>query len=143
MSDIFLPVEGKDVAIIVSVNGAPQLIVDEITGFNADGVYTRIETQPLGTPGIKIDDTLNGWEGSFELAEARPVIQDVMNVVHAAQRARLPVQINIREAIFYRNGSFRQYTYPDVKLQTSSRNRRGEARSTTVNWKTGKDRIAA
>ena len=142
-TDIDLPVTGRDVSIILLVNGEIEEIIDMVTSFNSDGVYDRVETKVVGTAETFIDDVLVGWEGSMELAESRVTPQEVMDLVHNFQRNRLPLLVNIREQINYRDGSQKQYTYPDVKLQTSTRNRRAEVRGTTLNFKTGKDRIAA
>ena len=141
MADIDLPVDGKDVVIMLMVNGAPVRIVDQITNFTMNDVYDRTEVKPLGTPDVLIDDTLIGHEGTIEVAVSRPTIDDFMNAVHANQRSRLPSSITIREQVRYRDGSVRTYQYLDVKLQKATTNVRAEARKITLNWKTGRARV--
>jgi len=141
VSDIDLPVEGRDVAVMVMVNGQIKRLVDQITNFTSNAVYDRMETKPLGTADVLIDDVAVGWEGTIETAVSRATVDDFMDEVHAAQRARVPMAVQIREQVRYRDGTVRTYLYPECKLQVATTNVRAEARKTTLNWKTGKNRI--
>ena len=142
MPDLDLPVSGKDTQILISVDGVLVNVVDKVTSFNSRAVYDEIETKGLGTTERYIDKVPTGWEGDIELAVSRRTIDEIIDTIHAAQRARVPVLINIRSTTTYRNLTSKSYTYPDCKLDFESRERRGEARTVTLGWKTGLDRIA-
>ncbi len=141
MADTDLPVEGRDTTILVMVNGVLQNVVDQITNFTSNCVYDRIETKPLGTTKTKIDDAPSGWEGTIELAVSRPTVDDFMDQLHTAQQTRVPMDVQIREQVRYRDGSVRTYLYREVKLQLATVNVRAEARKTTLNWKSGENRL--
>lgn len=141
MSDTDLPVEGRDVKLLILLNGALQRVVDQVTSFSANAAYDRVETKPLGTSDRKLDDVLTGWEGSVELSVSRPAVDDLMDQIHTAQRNRTALEVQLREQVLYRDGSRRTYLYREVKLQVATTNTRAEARKTTLNWASGTNRI--
>lgn len=143
MSDVNTPITGKDVRVVLTINGAVRQVQDQVTKFSAKPVYDEIVTKNLGVTGSKIDKVLTHWEGSIELAVERATLDELVDTVNAARRNRVPVVINITETISYRDGSSKRYTYPDIKADFESSASRGEAKTFTINWKSGQDRIAS
>ncbi len=143
MSDIDLPISGKDTQIRVVVDGALKLVQDQVTRFTSKATYDEIVTKNLGTSGSKIDKEFVGWEGSIELSVNASTLDSLMDVINAALIARVPVLLNIVDTTYYRDGSSKTYTYPDVKLEYDRNVSRGESTKATLGWKTGRNRIAA
>ena len=143
MADTDLSIEGKDVKLTITLDGIIKRIADQVTNFSSKPVYDRKEIKTLGTADTQIDDVLVAWEGDIELAVNRKTIDEMMDTIHAAQRARIPVVVNIREQVNYRDGSRKTYIYRDCKVQISRSFRRGEASSFSLNWKSGTDRQVA
>ena len=140
--DQTLPASGKDTQITLSIDGALVNVIDQVTSFSARAVYDDVEHKPLGTSEVYIDKEPTGWEGDLELAASRRTVDEFMDQVHAAARARVPTVVSIRETTHYRNGTSKTYVYPNVKIGIESRSRRSEARSITLSWRTGIDRYA-
>jgi hypothetical protein len=143
MADTDLAIEGKDVQITITLDGAIKRIADMVTGFSANPVYDRKEYKLLGTTDTTIDDLLVGWDGTINLAVARKTIDEMMDLIHAAERARGASVVNIREQVNYRDGSRKTYVYRNCKLQIQRSFKRGETSSFTLNWKSGTDRQVA
>lgn len=143
MADIDLPSTGKDTQLSITVNGVVIRVADKITGFTADEEKDEIQTKLLGQSGSQRDQEFTGWKGTFNLAENTAEIDEMMDTIRAAQIARVPIDITINDTTYYRDGTSKTYAYPDCKLSISKSKKRGEANSSTLNWMTGKDRIAA
>jgi len=142
MADTDLPISGKDTKLTLVVDGTLVDVVDKITNFSSRATYDTMETKGLGTTETHIDKVLVGWSGDLEIAVARKTIDELMDVIHAAQANRVPVVINIHDTTHYRNGTSKSYVYPDCKVEFEARKRRGESQTASLSWATGKDRVA-
>ena len=142
MADIDNPITGKDVRVQLFVDGALQQVQDNIIRFEETPVYDEIQTKHLGKSGSTIDKVFTHWEGSFEAANSRKEIEQIIDAVTAARIARVPVLVNIVRSNTYRDGTSKSHTYLDCKLEFSTTTARGESQSSTVSWKTGVDRIS-
>lgn len=142
-SDTQLPITGKDVRAELLVAGVPTKVADQVTNFSARRRTTRVETKPIGTSDVYIDQEPDGWEGELELAENRPGSEDFIDAVDAAQRNRLPMAIQIVSTKFYRDGSSKTHIYPDIKVDFESTSRRGQAGTIRYSWVMGVARLSA
>lgn len=140
-ADTQLPITGKDVRAELLVAGVPILIADQCTMFTARRRVAEIETKVIGTSDVLIDQEPEGWEGDIEIAENRQGSDDFIDAVDAAQRARLPLSIQIVSTKNYRNGSSKTHIYPDIKVGYENTSRRGQAGQTRFSWKMGVARI--
>ena len=143
MPDETLPVSGKDTKIVLLLGGVPVKINDQVTEFSVKPVYDEIETKHLGVSGRHLDKEFLGYEGSITCATNTSVLDDFIDTINAALIARTPVRIDIVDQINYRNGTSQQKTYPDCKVDWDSKNQRGQARTVTLAWKNGVNRIGA
>lgn len=141
MSDIDLPVTGKDIRLQLLVGGALVLVSDEVTEFEDSDENETIVTKPLGTSRRMVDKVHEGHSGTITLANARATIELLRDSINAARRNRVPVLVNVTRRIFYRDGSTIGHTYRDIKIDFSSSDSRGDTRTVTLNWETGEARI--
>lgn len=141
MSDQDLPTSGKDTRIQLMINGIPTVVVNQITNFSASRRVTEIETKPIGTSTVLIDQEPEGWDGTLELAQSTAAIDELIDAVDAAQRARIPNSIQIVDITNFRNGTSSAHMYPDIKIQYEKTVRRGQATAVRIPWKTGLARI--
>lgn len=141
-ADIDLPLSGKDVRMELLSLGVPLKVVTQVTNFTYRRRVTRIETKPIGTSVVYIDQEPDGWEGDIEFAEATPALESFIDAVDNAQRLRLPFAIQITDTKFYRDGRSKSFLYPDVKVEFESTNRRGQAGQIRIPWVMGVPRIA-
>lgn len=141
-SDTQLPITGKDVRAEILVAGVPIKVADQVTMFTARRKTTKVETKPMGTSTVYIDQEPEGWEGDIEIAENRAGSEDFIDAIDAAQRARLPMAVQIVSTKFYRDGSSKTHIYPDIKVDYENTNRRGQASQTRFAWVMGVARIS-
>jgi len=140
-TDTQLPITGKDVRAELLVGGVPIKVADQVVNFTARRRTTRVETKPIGTSTVYVDQEPDGWEGELELAENRPGSEEFIDAVDAAQRARLPLAIQIVSTKNYRDGSSVTHIYPDVKVDFENTNRRGQSSQIRYSWVMGVPRI--
>ena len=142
-SDTSLPVTGKDIRVQVIVNGDLKIVSDEVTEFEDSDENETITTKPLGTSRRLIDKIHEGHSGTITFKNARKTIEQIRDEVNLARKNRVPIEINVSRSIFYRDGSSIKHVYNDLKLDFSSTDSRGDARTVTMNWETGEPRIAS
>ena len=144
MSDLDLPSTGRDTKILISLDGVLKRIEDEVVAFTANPTWTEITTKPLGKPQVYIDIEPDGWEGTVEVAPSSHQLDELIDLVEAALRGRLPGLLVIQDTTYYRDLTSKTYAYPDVKFTAYERRvRRGEATTIQLTWKTGLGRLAA
>lgn len=141
MADQDLPVSGKDTRLQLLENGVPVAVTNQITNFNASRKVSQIETKPIGTSTVLIDQEPEGWEGTIELNPSTPSTSDLIDRIDAAQRARIPYSLQLVNTTNYRNGTSTSHMYPDVKVQYEESTQRGQANKIRVPWVTGLARI--
>lgn len=142
MSDIDNAATGKDTAIQILVDGALKAVQDKVTRFSARARYDVVRVKGIGRTGESIDRTLVGWGGELEIAAGRAEVDELMDVIHAAGLNRVPVSVQVADTTRYRDGSSKGYLYPGVTLELETRTQRGEARTHTLRWENGQDRVA-
>lgn len=142
MADQDLPISGKDTRLQFLVKGVPQAVTNQITSFTASRTVSEIMTKTIGSSTVFIDQEPEGWEGTFEVAAATVAIDDVMDAVDAAQRARLPNSLQLVDVTNYRNGTSNSWIYPDIKINYERTVRRTQATVIRITWKTGLARIS-
>lgn len=142
MSDLDLPVTRKDVSVSITVDGVLWRVVDMITSITEEAAYTDTEHKPLGTSKVYHDAQHEGWSGTIEFGVSRSTLDDMVDVIHQAQRNRVPTLINIKVQTKYRNGTSKTYLYPDCKLGFSRSASGDGAATVSMPWRTGNDRIA-
>ena len=140
-ADTDLPISGKDVRMELLVSGVPQAVADQVTSFTERRRVTQIDTKPIGTSVVYIDQEPDGWEGDIEYAESTPALETFIDAVEAAQRARLPFSIQITRTKHYRDARSKTHMYPDVKVNFESSTRRGQAGQIRMPWVSGVARI--
>lgn len=143
MADTDLSATGKDTSITFSINGAPIQVQDKIKNFNADPMISETMGKYLGRSGSSIGQEFDGWEGTFEVDASTAALDEGFDLVVTAIIARTPVVLLITDTTYYRDGTSKTYTYPDVKITVGKKVTRGENTSHPVKWKTGSNRIAA
>ena len=143
MADIDNPATGTDTAITVTQNGALVQIQDRCAGFTADLQVDEIVSKHLGQSGSNNDQEFVGWKGTIDVTLSTAELDEFIDTIVASMRARVPMRNDIIERTNYRDGTSKQYTYPDCKFTVGKRMKRGEATTATLNWVTGRDRIAA
>ena len=143
MADTDLSATGKDTSVTFSINGAPIQVQDKIKNFNADPMISEQMGKYLGRSGSSIGQEFDGWEGSFEVDSSTAALDEGFDLVVAAIVARTPVVLLITDTTYYRDGTSKTYTYPDVKITVGKKVVRGENTTHPVKWKTGSNRIAA
>ena len=143
MADTDLSATGKDTSITISINGTPVAIQDKIKNFNADPMITEIVSKHLGRSGSSVSQEFDGWEGSFEVDSSTGALDSAFDTIVAAIVTRTPVVLLITDTTYYRDGTSKTYTYPDVKITVGKKVTRGENTTHPVKWKTGSNRIAA
>lgn len=141
MADTSLAATGKDVSVQVLLNGAPVKVL-EVTSFSAESQQDEVEVKPLGTNERMIDHNPIGWSGTFEVSVSRKDLDEAMDLIRAAQAARLPSDVTLICTIRYRNGESKSYAYRNCKISTSTDASRGEAVTTSVTWTSGLERVA-
>lgn len=143
MPDENLEVTGKDVSLLLMVNGQIKQVQDRVTSFNSQPTYDEIQVKHLGRGGSSVGKEFVEWSGTLELVVSDATADEFIDEVNASLKLRVPMKIDITEVIRYRNGTSKVYTYPDVKCEFERSTTRGEANTVTINWKTGLDRIAS
>lgn len=143
MADTDLSATGKDTSITFSINGAPIQVQDKIKNFNAKPMITETVGKYLGRSGSSIGQEFDGWEGSFEVDQSTAAMDEGFDLVVAAIIARTPVVLLITDTTYFRDGTSKTYTYPDVKITVEKKVTRGENTTHSCTWKTGSNRIAA
>ncbi len=140
MPDTDLPITGKDVSLVLLLNGVPRSVTDQVTRFEAKPVYDEIQIKNLGRSGSQIDMPFSHWEGTIELAISNSAIDDMIDLITLARRNRIPLEINATEIIRYRDLTSAGYQYRDMKLAFDRKTVRGESNTITIAWKSGVDR---
>lgn len=140
-SDAELGLTGKDVAIELLIDGVPVGINGQVTSFSENPEYDIVERKHLGTNDRDIDHIPIGWSGDMEVTSKSGNVEDLIDAYNLARRNRVPVEILLHVAKFYRNGSSRRHTYRCVNLTFTTSVSRGDAMTHSVNWSSGVERI--
>ena len=136
-----LPSTGADATVELLVNGVPVSIVDDVQSFSANAQYQKIERRTLGSYGVKVKNLPDGWAGEIEVDRRNGALDAMVDAYNLAVRNRVPVVINISAAVNYNDGTSRRYTYADVVIDFSTMARRGEAMTSRLSWRSGKERV--
>lgn len=140
--DTSLPIEGKDVQLTVTVDGAVAAVLD-VDSFTVKAEEDMIESKPLGTADVWVDRVPTGWSGSLTVLYNMDGVDQLFDILETAQRTRVPAVVTLQENIRFRDLTTTSYTYSDVKLSGYNRNvKRGEAIKVELNWRSGLARIA-
>lgn len=143
MADTDLTITGKDVQILIMLNGVPVGIVDAVVMFTVQKVIDTIEQKHLGTTKVNVDTEHAGYKGELEISNRDGAIDTMLDAMEAAAELRVPYKFSIRSVARYRNGTARPYTYPDCKITDASMSAtRAEASTHRLSWRTGEKRIA-
>ncbi|MEQ1494494.1 MAG: hypothetical protein ABL912_01870 [Novosphingobium sp.] len=141
MGDANLAATGKDVTVELLLDGAPQKIIDQVVRFTSKAEYQSIETRHLGSNDVDIEREPDGWSGELEISRKSGQLDDFINFYNLQRRSRIPVLIIITELVKYRDGTSRQFVYPDVKVDFSTDHARGANTTTRIPWRCGVERI--
>lgn len=140
-SDAELGLTGKDVAVELLLNGAPIGIDGKVTQFSSRPEYDINERKHLGTNDRDIDHIPIGWAGDMEITAKSGAVEDLIDAYNLARRNRIPVEILLHVAKFYRNGTTRRHTYRCVNLSFDTSASRGNSVIHNITWTSGVERI--
>lgn len=143
MADTDLSATGKDTSITVTYNGAI-IGVYEVTRERARAIIDEVETKPVGTTMTHRDEIVVGWELELEIDVSRKDLDELMDIIIAASRARVPGLLSVTLKTKYRDLTSKTYTYLDCKASAYEvGGSRSEARKARLTVKSGQDRIAS
>lgn len=140
-ADAELGLTGKDVAIELLIDGVPVGINGQVTNFSENPEYDIVERKHLGTNDRDIDHIPTGWGGDMEVTSKSGNVEDLIDAYNLARRNRVPVEILLHVAKFYRNGTSRRHTYRCVNLTFNTSVSRGDAMTHSITWTSGVERI--
>lgn len=139
--DAELGLTGKDVAVELLINGVPVGITGQVSNFSERPEYDVNERKHLGTNDRDIDHIPIGWSGDMEVTSKSGNVEDLVDAYNQARRRRIPVEILLHVAKFYRDGSSRRHTYRCVNLTFDSSVARGNSLIHNITWTSGFERI--
>lgn len=143
MADSDLAATGKDTSVTVIYDGVV-IGVYEVTRERATPMIDEVKTAPIGTTMTQLDEIVTGWELSLDIAVSRKDLDELMDLIIAASRARIPGLLVLSVKTKYRDLSKKTYTYVDCKVSAYEvGGARAEARQGRLTAKTGQDRIAS
>lgn len=143
MADTDLAATGKDTTVAFNYDGATIKVL-EVTRERAMPMYDEVMTKPLGGTMTNIDEIVTGWELTIDVDVARKDLDEVVDLIIAASRARVPGILAVTVKTKYRDLTTKTYTYLDCKIASyNAGGGRGEARKSSLTLKTGMDRIAS
>ena len=143
MADTDLAATGKDTTVALSYDGAT-IAVYEVTRERATPAFDEVVTKPLGKTTRNIDEVVTGWELTLEVDVTRKDLDELMDLIIAASRARVPGLLAVTVKTKYRDLTSKTYTYLDCKVSAyNAGGARGEARKSSLTVKSGMDRIAS
>lgn len=140
-ADTLIPISGKDVRVELLLNGAPQNFTPQVVNFTEGPRYSEIETKPIGSSDVYIDQEADGWEGEIELAQNSAQVELFIDLYDFNVRNRIPQNVTITRSKFFRDGSSNLKTYSFVRLTPTSTSRRGSAGAVRFSWKSGVTRV--
>lgn len=141
--DAELGLTGKDVQVELLLNGNPVGINGQVANFSESPEYDVVTRKHLGTNNRDIDHIPIGWSGDMEITSKSGNVEDLIDAYNNARRNRIPVEIVIHVAKFYRDGSTRRHSYRCVQLNFSTSVSRGEAVTHSIQWTSGFERLTA
>lgn len=141
MADQDLTITGKDVSVEMVVDGVAMQLADKVVRFTEQARYQSQEVRHLGTSDVDIDKEPDGWEGELEISRKTGALDDFIDAYNFARANRVPVLIFITSTKRYRDGSTRTHTYIDCKVEFSTDNQRGQAVTSRMPWRSGRNRI--
>ena len=143
MSDLDLPIQGKDCTVILTYDGAPIKVV-ELVEVTVEQMVSKTETKPLGTTTTQIDTQPVGWRIRMRINSARKDFSEFIDLITSGELLRVPGLAGITVKKRFRNLEQKSHTYLDVKRTAyQERHRREEASTEEVTFETGLNRIAA
>ena len=140
-ADIDIPISGKDVQMELLQNGAPQKFLGQVVNFTETVRLSEIETKPIGSSDVYIDQEFDGWEGEIELAQNSKQVEELIDLYVFNVRNRIPQNVTITRTKFFRDGTSNLRTYSFIRLNYSSTSRRGSAGAIRMSWKSGVTRV--
>lgn len=141
MADQDLTITGKDVSVEMLVDAVPMKLADKVVRFTERAVYQRVESRHLGTSDVDIDTEPDGWEGEIEISRKTSALDDFVDAYNLARANRVPVLILITSTKRYRDGTSKTHTYLDCKIEFSTDAQRGQAVTSRMPWRSGKQRV--
>lgn len=141
MADPTLALTGDGVKIELLFNGFPQKLIDCVTRFTAEARFQEREGRYLGTTDVDVDQRPDGWAGEIEVERKNGQLDDFMDQYRLLQKSGLPFIVIITANLFYRDGSNRLHIFQDCKINYSLSASRGEAVTSRLTWRSGKERV--